>query len=258
MLEVKSLTVRRDGRSLLQNIDLCVPAGAVCVLVGPNGAGKSTLLKAIAGEISAAGEIVIFERPRGKWRPADLAPCMAVLPQQPSLSFDFLVKDVVALGRSPHRDSHPERQRAIIADCLERVGLGAFASRRYLTLSGGEKARAHLARALAQVWDERLEAPGGARVLLLDEPTAALDISQQVAAMRTVRSFAQRGGAALVVLHDLNLALGFADRLIVMKMGGISYNGSPKGAGDALRGAFGEGLCITEAPSGVFAHPECS
>jgi iron complex transport system ATP-binding protein len=235
-----------------------VAAGAVCVLVGPNGAGKSTLLKAIAGDISTAGEIVLFERPRGTWRPGDLAPCMAVLPQQPSLAFDFLVRDVVALGRSPHRDSHPDRQRAIIADCLDRVGLGAFASRRYLTLSGGEKARVHLARALAQVWDERLEAPGGARLLLLDEPTAALDMSQQVTAMRSVRSFARRGGAALVVLHDLNLAFGFADRLVVMKSGGVVYNGSPKGAGDALRGAFGDGLCLTEAPSGVLAHPDCS
>jgi iron complex transport system ATP-binding protein len=255
MLHVEGVTARRGGATLVRDVSLRVSPGELCVIVGPNGAGKSTLLHAIAGDIPAKGAVRLFGQPRAAWAPRSLAQRMAVLPQTPGLSFDFPVRDVVALGRSPHRDADPNRQRALVSAALAQVGLAGFAGRRYLSLSGGEKARTHLARVLAQVWDLGAPAPGGDRLLLLDEPTAALDIGQQVAAMRCAHDFARAGGGVLAVLHDLNLALTYADRLIVMRCGGVAFDGAPMQAAAALRTVFGEGLVLSATDAGLLARP---
>lgn len=221
MLETLGLRVAFDGMVLVDGVSLVARAGAVTAILGANGAGKSTLFHAIAGGIiPTAGEVRMFGRPVRDWPAREAARQRAVLAQNPALGFDFLVREAVALGRIPHETDEASDRR--IADAtLAAVGLAAFADRRYLSLSGGEKQRVHLARALAQVWDQ----PGGQRCLLLDEPTVNLDFTQKRAILDTARRFARDGATVLVVLHELNLAAQFADHLVLLKHGRVVAQG---------------------------------
>ncbi|ODT01037.1 MAG: hypothetical protein ABS49_03105 [Erythrobacter sp. SCN 62-14] len=225
MLDVQGLGVTRDGCNLVRDVSFKVESGEFVALVGPNGAGKSSCLKAITGEWPAHGEIIIAGKPLSQWRAADLALRLAVMPQSPSLRFDFLVHEVVMLGRLPHRFAgRPEEDRAAAARALAAVNLDHLKDRRYLGLSGGERQRVQLARVLAQA-DSGDDA---GQLLLLDEPTSALDLAQQQTALAAARRHARAGGAVLAVLHDLNLAAVFADRLLVLKEGQIVGEGPPQ------------------------------
>ena len=221
MLETRALTIAFDGVVLVDAVGIAARAGAVTAILGANGAGKSTLFHTIAGSvIPTAGEVLMFGRPVRDWPAREAARLRAVLVQNPSLGFDFLVREAVALGRIPH-DTDERTNRRIAEEALAAVGLAEFAQRRYLSLSGGEKQRVHLARALAQVWDQ----PETQRCLLLDEPTLNLDFTQKRSILETARQFAQRGGTVLVVLHELNLAAQFADHLVLLKRGQVVAQG---------------------------------
>lgn len=221
MLETRALTIAFDGVVLVDQVSLSARAGAVTAILGANGAGKSTLFHAIAGSvIPTAGEVRMFERAVRDWPAREAARLRAVLAQNPSLGFDFLVREAVALGRIPHDTDERSNQR-IAEETLAAVGLADFAQRRYLSLSGGEKQRVHLARALAQIWDQ----PEQRRCLLLDEPTVNLDFTQKRAILDMAQQFARRGASVLVVLHELNLAAQFADHLVLLKQGKVVAQG---------------------------------
>ncbi|WP_432033821.1 heme ABC transporter ATP-binding protein [Streptomyces antibioticus] len=215
--EADEVWVRLGGRDVLCGVDVRVRAGEVLALVGPNGAGKSTLLAALAADLPAsAGTVRIHGRPAGGWSAPELALRRAVLPQAPVLSFPFTVADVVRMGRAPH-DSSPAEDEAVIAEAMAATEVTHFAARPFSALSGGERARVALARVLAQ------RAP----LLLLDEPTAALDLKHQELVLRLCRERAREGDAVVVVLHDLGLAAAYAHRVAVLHEGRVAADGPP-------------------------------
>ncbi|WP_431916370.1 heme ABC transporter ATP-binding protein [Micromonospora wenchangensis] len=211
--------VERAGRPVLDRVDLAIRAGELHALVGPNGAGKSTLLAAVSGDLPlAAGTVEVDGRPLAEWSAVELAMRRAVLTQRSALSFPFAVVDVVRMGRSPWA-GRPEEAHddAVVAETMRRCDVIRFAARPFPSLSGGEQARAALARVLAQ----------RAGVLLLDEPTAALDLHHQELVMRIARDRAAAGDAVVVVLHDLALAGAYADRVTLLADGRVRAAGPP-------------------------------
>ena len=212
--------VSLDGHRILSNIDLAVAPGEVVALVGPNGAGKSTLLAAISGDVPTdTGSIEIAGRALADYRHLELARERAVLTQDNQLSFPFTVSQVVAMGRSPWtRTDRFDEDEVAIAQAMLAVDIDHLADRRFTSLSGGEKARVSLARVLAQ------RTP----IVMLDEPTAALDLRHQEDVMRAVRTLASAGTAVLVVVHDLSLAAAYADRVAIIAQGTLIAAGSPE------------------------------
>ena len=218
-LEASGVSVRLGGRQVLREVSLTARTGEVLALVGPNGAGKSTLLAALAADLPSTGDIMIAGRQVGDWAVAELARHRAVLPQHPALSFPFHVADVVAMGRAPWAATKAaDEDLAVVAEAMELCEVTAFAERPFGTLSGGERARVALARVLAQ------RTP----LLMLDEPTAALDLRHQERVMRVCRSRAASGDAVVVVLHDLGLAAAYCDRVAVMNDGRVAACGRPR------------------------------
>lgn len=242
VLAAHGVSVGLGGRPVLEGADLEVRAGELVALVGPNGAGKSTLLGALSGDIPpAAGEVRLDGRPLAGHRPLHLARRRAVLLQQVAVAFPFPVRDVVRMGRSPWVATAAEDgDDAVVAAALADTDTTHLADRTFPTLSGGERARAALARVLAQQ----------AQVLLLDEPTAALDLHHQELVLATARGRADAGDAVVVVLHDLGLAAAHADRVAVVADGRIVADGPPAAVltPERLAGVYRHEV-------DVFAHP---
>ena len=221
LLRADAVTVRAGRKTLVGEVDFGLRRGHVDALVGPNGAGKSTLLRALAGEIRPdAGTVFLGERPLQAYGGAELARCRACLPQASSLAFPFTLREVVAIGRYPRNDTRAETEAAV-DDALARVGLLERAGEAYPHLSGGEKQRVHLARVLAQLGE-----PEGS-VLLLDEPTASLDLTFQQLVFDIAADWAAKGAAVLLVLHDLNQAMRFGDTVTVLDQGRVAARGAP-------------------------------
>ncbi|MFY7974211.1 MAG: heme ABC transporter ATP-binding protein [Rubrivivax sp.] len=230
VLILEQIALHRQGRALLRGIDLSVASGEFVAVVGPNGAGKSTLLRAVTGEWPANGEVLIAGRPRAQWPREALARRLAVMSQQPQLSFAFSVTEVVAMGRLPHRGAGAAADRRVVDAVLAALSLQPFAERSYLSLSGGERQRVQFARVAAQIWE-----PDGPAVLLLDEPTSALDLAQQQSVLGVVECLRARGTAVVAVLHDLNLAARYADRIALLKAGRLVTVAPPDAAFDPQR-----------------------
>ena len=248
-LEARGLVVQAaNGRLLLDEISLCVEPGEVLALVGPNGAGKSTLLRALAGDlVPTRGGVFLDRKPLSSIKPEELAIRRAVLPQQTLLQFAFTAREVVEMGRSPHQGrgrrrslTEEERDDRIVDGAMARTETVRLGRRVYPTLSGGEQARVALARVLAQTTP----------ILLLDEPTAALDLRHQQLVMEIARERASQGAAILAILHDLNLAAGYADRLAILWEGRLAALAEPWTAldPDLLSNVF-------ECPVDVGRHP---
>lgn len=222
MLIARSISVRLGGRSVLNGVDFAARAGEVSAIVGPNGSGKTTLLRVLAGDLAHEGSVSLDAVPLASLKPWELAARRAVLPQATPLAFPFTVLEVVRLGLTagPHAGDP-----AIAPAALAAVGLAGYEGRLFQELSGGEQARAQLARVLAQVWAPVVA--GRPRWLLLDEPVASLDIGHQLLVMRLAADFAARGGGVVAVLHDLNLAASFAHRVTLMHEGRVQAAGAP-------------------------------
>lgn len=222
----KNLLVKRSGNVILDTDFIDVPAGALTIVLGQNGAGKSTLLHTLAGGITPdSGETFCGETPLRSLSARELARRRAVLTQSTQSVFDFTVEETVLLGRTPWIDSAETRNdRIIAANALRTVGLEKFAARRLSTLSGGERQRVQIARTFAQ----GITPTGTPTTFFLDEPLAALDFKHRFEIMRCLKELAQAGNAVFVVLHDLNLSLRFADRVLVMQNGKIELAGSPQ------------------------------
>jgi len=226
-LLAQAITVQQHGRTLLDGIDLQLAAGQVGVLLGPNGAGKSTLLHVLGGLRSPqTGQIWLDGEALHRRNAAALARRRAFLPQELVPAFDFTAQEVVELGRYPHRLQPQPDEEQIVRAALEHCAVAHLAQRSIRELSGGERARVQLARTLAQVWCP--SADGRSNWLLLDEPTAALDLQHQHACLNTLRQWSrQRGAGVLLVLHDLNLALRYADCCWVLQDGRLVGSGEP-------------------------------
>ncbi|MDR2844994.1 MAG: heme ABC transporter ATP-binding protein [Puniceicoccales bacterium] len=226
-LSAANVTLRRTGKAILDNVTASFAPGQLSVVLGPNGAGKSTLLKIVSGALEAdTGTVALNDRPLKNYAPSTLARQRAFLTQDAALSSDFSVEEVVLLGRIPHLSGWESAHDWSVCEwALGAVEMMSFRSRRFLTLSGGEKQRVHLARVLAQLADDARhgEAPAATpRWLLLDEPTSALDLRHQHAVLSMVRRFTREFGfGALAVLHDLNLAMRYADKVVLMHQGKV-------------------------------------
>lgn len=243
-LIAQAVTVTPDGAPapVLTDASLEVRPGELHALVGPNGAGKSTLFGVLAGDVTpSAGTVTLDGRPLGGIPPRELARRRAVLLQQNAVSFAFTVEQVVRMGRAPWaRTAAEDDDDAAVARALAATDMTALAGRGVTSLSGGERARAALARVLAQ----------DAGILMLDEPTAALDLRHQEDVLRIARDRARDGAAVAVVLHDLNAALGVADRVTLLSGGRVVATGAPADVltADAIEHVYGQAV-------DVFAHP---
>lgn len=245
-IDLDGVTVRRGGRVVLDAVSLSAHPGELLAVVGPNGAGKSTLLGVMAGDLRPdAGTVALGGVPLGSLGARALARRRAVLAQEHAMEFPFTGREVVQMGRSPHRGLRAGRDPggpAAVDTALRDADARHLAPRRVPEMSVGERSRVAFARVLAQ------ECP----VVLLDEPTAALDLLHQQAVMATARRLAAAGAVVVAIVHDLNLAAAHADRVAVLRDGRLEVCASP-------------GLALTEAvvsrvfglPVTVLRHP-CS
>ncbi|MBJ6128493.1 ABC transporter ATP-binding protein [Microvirga splendida] len=246
-LEIRALSVDLGARRALQGIDLALEPGRLTALIGPNGAGKTTLLRAIAGLAKpSAGEITLNGASVARMRASERARAIAYLPQGGGVAWPLPVESVVALGRLPHgeRPDHlPAQGRAAVEAALLSVGLEGFESRPATALSGGERARMLLARALAT------QAP----VLLADEPVAALDPRHQLIVLDGLRAQARSGATVVAILHDLNLAARFADRIVLLDQGKLEASGLPEAVVTEARlaSSFGIRARVTREEGGL-------
>lgn len=227
MLTVANLSFHAGRRALLEGVSAELRPGELLALAGENGAGKSTLLKLLAGELApSTGTVTLNGRPLGRWTPRERARSRAVLAQDGNIAFGFSAFETVLLGRFPHSGGGANAaDEAIAREALESLDAGHLANRIVQTLSGGERARVMMARALAQIWSD---VGAGPRYLLLDEPVASLDLAHQHLALRVARAWArERGIGVLAVLHDLNHAAQYADRIAVLQQGRLAASGTP-------------------------------
>lgn len=223
-IELDNLQLKFSKKTILNNVSTHFNAGELTVILGPNGTGKSSLLKIITGELISENRnttISYFEQDAASWQPEHIAKHLGVLPQSSNLTFNFKVEDVVLLGGIALSASDSEI-KAIAAENMQLTEVSSLVGRRYPTLSGGEKQRVHLARVLTQ-----LAQSGDKKVLLLDEPTAALDLSHQHSTLALAKKMAKAGAAVIIVMHDLNLAAQYADRLLMLNQGSIVADGTP-------------------------------
>jgi len=249
-LRFESITAGYGPRAVLHDVSLTVSGGEVVALVGPNGAGKSTLIRAASGVIPLrGGNIRLDDADLLRMRPEERARKVAVVPQAAHLPEAFTVAEIVLMGRTPYlgwpgRESDADRRIALAA--MQRTEILALAGRRVGELSGGEGQRALIARGLSQ----------SAPVLLLDEPTAHLDLKYQVGILRLVRSLAREEGlAVLAALHDLNLAARYADRIALLAEGELRALGTPA---EVLTSAVlgpAYGLAVQVVPHPAYGTP---
>lgn len=223
MIEADAVCMKVRQATLLHNVSVQLRGGETVAIVGPNGAGKSTLLRLLSGDLRCTGGGVRLKgRDLASFSSRDLANHRVMLSQHVNVSFPFTVEEIVAMGAG-------DRPRAIAAPLVDaaiaELDLTPFRHRELPTLSGGEQQRAHFARVLVQLACG--EAEHGPGVLLLDEPTSSLDLRHQINLVETAKRRARTGTAVVAVLHDLNLAVRFADRIIVLRKGTVAADGSP-------------------------------
>ncbi|MEB6377347.1 heme ABC transporter ATP-binding protein [Leclercia adecarboxylata] len=247
-LLAEDLTYRVAGRTVLRDVTLSLSQGELVALIGPNGAGKSTLLRLLTGFLKPdAGCCWLNGKALTGWSTQSLSRQRAVMRQQTQLGFDWPVEAVIGMGRSPWT-AQPEPQ--IVNEVMRITGCQPLAGRQYAALSGGEQQRVQLARALAQLWYEG--APRG--WLFLDEPTSALDLYHQQHLLRLLKALTGEGNLHVcVVLHDLNLAALWADRIVLLHEGRIVSQGTPQLVlqADDLARWYGAQVHVGQHPS----HP---
>lgn len=226
MIKGKNISYAYKNFEILNKIDLKVEFGEFLAIVGPNGAGKSTLLSVLANELSVnqSKDILFKEKEFKQWNLTDLAHNKAKFSQHNPADITLVVKDVVMMGRYPYFNSTPSQIDFIaVEDSMKETDVTHLKEREYNTLSGGEKQRVHLARVLAQLKNDVQE-----KLMFLDEPLNNLDVKHQYKALQTLKNFTKNKNSAIVVMHDLNLAAQFADRILLMKNGKVISHGKPE------------------------------
>lgn len=248
LMEAVDLSYAIGDATLVSEVNFSVAHGEFVALLGPNGAGKSTLLKLLCGQIQPSqGKVSFLDLPLSQWPPMKLARHRAVLPQSSAVPFAFTALEIVLLGRSPHGDARTCENLAM--QVMTQTDCAHLAERFVTTLSGGEMQRVQLSRVLLQLNHPDGDVP---RCLMLDEPISNLDPAHQHRALCVARKFAADGAGVLVVLHDLNLAAQYADRLVIMKRGAIVAEGAPRAVvtEEIVSGIF-------EVPARVIPNPVC-
>ncbi len=213
-IEVKNLSVVKSGKSLLSDINFEINSPQLIGIIGENGAGKSTLMHCLSGLETSEQQIRLNRQWLESYSNRELAQLRAVLPQSNDLIFPFQAREVVRLGLSLSSLSI-EQQDELVNHCLQEVDAYGFAQKNYLYLSGGEKQRIQLARVLVQLYSSDAKS----RYLLLDEPTSALDLKHQVSVLRLLKQLTKRNIGVFIIIHDLNLASLFCDRILLLKHG---------------------------------------
>ena len=223
MLKVESVSYQIQNRVLLKGVTFSLRQGELLAVVGANGAGKSTLISLINGENQPSeGKILLNNKPVNTYKPQELARKRATLSQHNNINLAFSVEEIVMMGRYPHFKGDPGKaDHVAVEEAMKISGIEDMAERSFLTMSGGEQQRVQLARVLAQLWD----CPGG--LLLLDEPVSGLDLLYQQQTLAIAKAFAKQGFMVVAVLHDLNLAAQYADRILMMKDGRRWKDGTP-------------------------------
>ncbi len=223
VLDVQNLSVKIGAKRLLDGVSFSVAQGETVAVIGPNGAGKSTLLRALSGEIAPSdGAVLLGGRAPQAWQPRELALRRAVLSQHVAVTFPFTVLEIVRMGAGDRRGKSID---AMAEAALAAVDLAGFHSRIIGTLSGGEQQRVHFARVMVQLaCGEEAHGPG---ILLLDEPTASLDLRHQLDLVAVAQQCAARGTTVIAIVHDLNLAALMAERVIVLANGRLAADGPP-------------------------------
>ncbi len=245
ILEVKNLTLAYGHTTVIHDLSFSVDRGEMVGLIGPNGSGKSTLIKAASNILPLkSGHILLDNRDIAKIRRSELARLMGVVPQTPILPSSFTAFEIVLMGRNPHMGMlsyESEEDIRITYEAMERTSTLKFAERRIGELSGGEIQRIVISRVLAQQPE----------LILLDEPTANLDISHQLDVLDLIKSLCTRNNLTVVItLHDLNLAAQYCDRLALIKNGVLHAQGTPWEVitSENIREVYGTNDC-------VYAHP---
>jgi len=226
MLRTENISYSIGKKSILDGISAEFHPGEFNMILGPNGSGKSTFLKIFSGEIHRNdGNVFYAGKQVRAIKNDELAKFRAVMSQQPELSFPLTVDEVVMMGRYPHFVFNPgKKDETICNEVMERMNLQSFRERNYLTLSGGEKQRVQYARVLAQIWEKPAS---GCRYLFLDEPLTNLDINYQQEFLQIAREFVKEDTILVAVMHDINLAIQYADKLFFLKDGGLVAQGKP-------------------------------
>ncbi|MBR0875538.1 heme ABC transporter ATP-binding protein [Bradyrhizobium tropiciagri] len=249
LIEAQSVSMTVGGATLVDNVSLRIGAGEMVAIVGPNGAGKSTLLRMLSGDLRPShGTIRLKRRDLHAYKPRDLAQHRAMLSQHVSVTFPFTVEEIVTMGAG---ESPRAVARGLVEAALDEVGLAQFRFRQLPTLSGGEQQRAHFARVLVQLACG--EARNGPGLLLLDEPTSSLDLRHQIDLVETARRRAAQGTAVIAILHDLNLAMRFADRILLLHRGRLAIDGDRTAAmkAETIRQIFEIDAVIAHTDQGV-------
>lgn len=246
-ISVKNLTLSLGNKLILNNLSVNIETHKVTALLGPNGAGKSTLLKCLSRELNIpkGTQLAYFNQTIIQWSKKQLPRHMGVLAQQSSLTFAFTVQEVVELGLLPLALS-AQQAKQTVQENMHNVGIEHLAKRLYPTLSGGEKQRVHLARVLTQLTQSKDKT-----ILMLDEPTSALDLAQQHNTLKLAKKLAQKGAAVIIVLHDLNLAAQYSDRVLVLAEGEIKADGAPWDAltSEMIEQVYGQKTLIVKHPT---------
>lgn len=223
MIAVNNLSYDVGKKRILDGATFKLAPGELLAVIGANGAGKSTLLKLLCREMNAtAGSIHFNEKDIDLYSIKELAKIRSVLTQHNTVSVMFNVKELVLMGRYPHFESHPSAHDInVVNKTMEETGITHLAARDYNTLSGGEQQRVQLARVIAQIYDQ----PNA--FLFLDEPTNGLDLLYQQQILQLARSMADRGYTVISILHDINFASQYADKILILKNGKTVALGAP-------------------------------
>lgn len=245
MLSAKNVTYAIGTQKLVEDISLEFKTGEVAVIMGQNGAGKSTLLKILAGSLKHfGGEVVMFNKNLDSYSDEQLARIRAVLSQHYDISFPITVEEITIMGRYPYFKNNPSRKDIEICNAaLDLMGIRNLLERDYNTLSGGEAQKVQMARVLAQIWQQNGKdenETNDSKILFLDEPVSSLDIHYQHHILQIAKQYASNNVLVIAVLHDINLAFNYADRIIFMKSGKVvkTYNADEKIDKEVISGVF--------------------
>jgi iron complex transport system ATP-binding protein len=233
MINAEQIKYSIGQKNILNNISIQFLPGTCNLIIGPNGSGKSTLIKLLSGELeNYEGRVMYNDTDIKTYTKQGLAATRAVLSQQTELSFPMTVEEVVMLGRNPHFEFNPTRKDTdIVQEVIALLDLNSFIHRNYQNLSGGEKQRVHYARVLAQIWDQP---KGEHRYLFLDEPLNNLDLYYQQSFLSIAISLLNETTTLIGVVHDINIAMRYADELFFLKEGELIKNGAPEKIVDAI------------------------
>lgn len=252
MLKANHINYKHKEFFILNEVEITLNYGEFLVIVGPNGAGKSSLLSILANEVKQGKQDILFKnKPISDWEVRELSMHKAKFSQHNSNEIPLQVKDVVMMGRYPYFDSQPRKEDFDAMDKhMKETDVYHLKDRDYNTLSGGEKQRVHLSRVMAQVENEIEK-----KLIFLDEPLNNLDVKHQYKALEIIKKFTQNENSAIVVLHDLNLAAQFADKIVLMKSGKVSAYGTPEEVFTAENITEAYNFPCTICPHPVNANP---